>query len=124
MKSSRLAFSRRRGRPAEAPSAGATLALQKDNIAQLAEISRNSQTTFLALILASVYSYLTIATTTDAALLSNSNATPLPIIQVNVPIVWFYYVAPVILTSRNGGASSSCTPWSARCQDSATLGRR
>ncbi|MDP1534113.1 MAG: pentapeptide repeat-containing protein, partial [Rubrivivax sp.] len=52
----------------------------------------------MALILACVYSYLTIATTTDAALLSNSNATPLPIIQVNVPIVWFYYFAPVILT--------------------------
>lgn len=101
MRSSRIAFSRRKPRPVEsvAPvSADATLALQKDNIAQLAEISRNSQTTFMALILACVYSYLTIATTTDAALLSNSNATPLPIIQVNVPIVWFYYFAPVILT--------------------------
>lgn len=74
------------------------LALQKDNIAQLSEISRNSQTTFLALIVACVYSILTIATTTDATLLSNSNATPLPIIQANVPIVGFYYVAPAILT--------------------------
>ncbi|WP_372528466.1 pentapeptide repeat-containing protein [Piscinibacter sp.] len=97
--------SARREREPIAASAGqgsavvdATLASQKDNIAQLTEISRNSQTTFLALIAACVYSYLTIATTTDAALLSNSNATPLPIIQVNVPIVWFYYFAPVILT--------------------------
>jgi hypothetical protein len=35
------------------------------------EISRNSQTTFVALILTCVYSYLAIATTTDAALISN-----------------------------------------------------
>lgn len=73
------------------------IARQKDNIAQLSEISRNSRTTFMALILACVYSYLAIASTKDAALLSNSNATPLPIIQTNVPIVWFYYFAPIIL---------------------------
>jgi uncharacterized protein YjbI with pentapeptide repeats len=73
------------------------LSRQKDNIAQLSEISRNSRTHFFAIILACVYSFLTIATTTDAALLSNSSATPLPIIQVNVPIVWFYYFAPIIL---------------------------
>ncbi|MBX3637717.1 MAG: pentapeptide repeat-containing protein [Rubrivivax sp.] len=85
-------------RAATAPARADLLAAQKDNIAQLSEISRHSQTTFLALIVACVYSYLTIATTTDAALLSNSNATPLPIIQVNVPIVWFYWFAPVILT--------------------------
>ncbi len=84
--------------PIEAPAADAVLASQKDNIKQLEEISRNSQTTFLALILACVYSFLTIATTTDAALMSNSNATPLPIIQVNVSIVWFYIYAPLILT--------------------------
>jgi len=81
----------------QAPVAEPLVAVQQDNIAQLSEISRNSGTTFFALILACVYSYLTIATTTDAALLSNSSATPLPIIQVNVPIVWFYYFAPVIL---------------------------
>jgi uncharacterized protein YjbI with pentapeptide repeats len=73
------------------------LAEHKDNVDQLSEISRNSQATFLALILVCVYSYLAIATTTDAALISNSNATPLPIIQVNVPIVWFYYFAPIML---------------------------
>jgi uncharacterized protein YjbI with pentapeptide repeats len=81
----------------EAPPKSAGLAAQKDNVDQLSEISRNSQTTFVALILACVYSYLAIATTTDAALISNSSATPLPIIQVNVPIVWFYHFAPIIL---------------------------
>jgi len=71
---------------------------RKDDIAQLSEISKNSQTTFLALVLACAYSFLTIATTTDAALLSNANSTALPLLQANVPMVWFYYVAPFILT--------------------------
>jgi uncharacterized protein YjbI with pentapeptide repeats len=83
--------------PAQEPPRPIGLAAQKDNVDQLSEISRNSQTTFVALILACVYSYLAIATTTDAALISNSSATPLPIIQVNVPIVWFYHFAPIIL---------------------------
>jgi len=84
--------------PAGAGPAKVLLETQKDNIDQLSEISRNSQTTFLALVAACVYSCLTVAATTDATLLSNSNATPLPIVQVNVPIVWFYVFAPVILT--------------------------
>lgn len=75
------------------------LAAQSDNIVHVCEILRNSRGTFFALILACVYSFLAIATTTDAALLSNSSGTPLPIIQVNVPIVWFYYFAPVILAA-------------------------
>jgi len=69
----------------------------KDNIEQLSEISKNTRSTFFAIILTCVYSYLAISTTNDAALISNSGATPLPIIQTNVPIVWFYYFAPVIL---------------------------
>jgi len=81
----------------QAPVASDPIATQKDNIAQLSEISRNARTTFFALILACAYSYLAIASTTDAALLANSGATPLPIIQVKVPIVWFYYFAPIIL---------------------------
>lgn len=72
---------------------------EKDNIAQLSEISKNSQTNFLTIILVCVYSYLTIATTTDPALVSNSSATALPLLQANVPVVWFYYLAPIILTA-------------------------
>lgn len=70
---------------------------QLDNIQNLSEISKNSRTTFIAILLAVAYSYLTIGTTTDAALFSNSVASPLPIIQAQVPIVWFYYFAPLIL---------------------------
>lgn len=73
------------------------IVMEQKIISQLSEISKNSRTTFFALILACVYSYLAISTTSDAALLTNSGSTPLPIIQVKVPIVWFYYFAPVIL---------------------------
>jgi uncharacterized protein YjbI with pentapeptide repeats len=74
------------------------LVVEKEIIEHISEISKNSRTTFFALIIACVYSYLAISTTSDAALLTNSGATPLPIIQVKVPIVWFYYFAPIILT--------------------------
>jgi len=61
------------------------------------EISKHARGIFLAVIAACVFSWLTIATTTDAALLLNSATTPLPIIQTNVPIAGFYWFAPVIL---------------------------
>ena len=76
----------------------APLVVEQEIIEHISEISKNSRTTFFAIIIACVYSYLAISTTNDAALLTNSGATPLPIIQVKVPIVWFYYFAPVILT--------------------------
>ena len=80
------------------PGADPPLAVEQKIIEHISEISKNSRTTFFALIIACVYSYLAISTTSDAGLLTNSGATPLPIIQVRVPIVWFYYFAPVILT--------------------------
>ena len=74
------------------------LVVEKDIIDHISEISKNSRTTFFALIIACIYSFLAISNTSDVALLTNSGATPLPIIQVRVPIVWFYYFAPIILT--------------------------
>ncbi len=61
------------------------------------EISKHARGIFLAVIAACVFSWLTIATTTDPALLLNSATTPLPIIHTNVPIAGFYWFAPVIL---------------------------
>jgi len=61
------------------------------------EASRNSRKIFLAMLLGSVYSWLTMATTTDVALLTNSSSSPLPIIGTGVPIVGFYLAAPVLL---------------------------
>ncbi|MCX6827889.1 MAG: pentapeptide repeat-containing protein [candidate division Zixibacteria bacterium] len=61
------------------------------------ETSRNAIKIFIATLLACVYSWLTIGSTTDVALLTNSSATPLPIIQTAIPIATFYLVAPVLL---------------------------
>jgi len=82
------------------PSVDANEAINKqsDNIKNLTEISKNSRTTFFAILLAVAYSYLTIGATTDAALFSISGASsPLPIIQTQVHIVLFYKFAPILL---------------------------
>ncbi len=61
------------------------------------EISKNARKIFLSMLLACVYSSLTIATTTDARLLTNSASSPLPIIGTEIPIAYFYWAAPFIL---------------------------
>ena len=61
------------------------------------DVSSNAQKTFLTMLLVCLYCWLTIATTSDAALLANSTASPLPVIQTPVPIAGFYFVAPLIL---------------------------
>ena len=61
------------------------------------EISKHARNIFLAMIGGCVFSWLTIATTTDVALLTNTASTPLPIIQTKVPIAGFYWAAPAIL---------------------------
>jgi uncharacterized protein YjbI with pentapeptide repeats len=67
------------------------------SIDHVAEISRNAKTTFLGMLAACAYSWLAIATTSDLELVLNSVASPLPIINTSVPIVGFYWAAPVIL---------------------------
>ena len=64
---------------------------------RVAEISKNAKTTFIAMLAACVYSWLAVGTTTDVALVLNSTASPLPIINASLPIAGFYWVAPVIL---------------------------
>lgn len=61
------------------------------------EASRNARKLFFAMLTACAYALLTIATTTDVRLLTNSASSPLPIIRTEIPIVWFYIVAPLIL---------------------------
>ena len=51
------------------------------------------------MLLGCVYAWLTIATTTDARLLTNSASSPLPIIQTEIPIALFYLAAPLLLVS-------------------------
>ncbi len=61
------------------------------------EISKNARKTFFVLLLACVYSWLTIATTLDVRLVTDSATSSLPVIQTEIPIVKFYYVAPLVL---------------------------
>lgn len=61
------------------------------------EASRNARKLFFAMLLGCAYAVLTIATTTDARLLTNSASSPLPIIGTQIPIVGFYWAAPLLL---------------------------
>ena len=60
-------------------------------------VSQHAQRLFLAILAACIYTWLTIAVTTDANLLTNSASSPLPIIQTEIPIAGFYVAAPIIL---------------------------
>lgn len=73
------------------------LAKLYDGLSQVKEISDSAQKLFLALLVGCLYSWLTIAQTTDVELITNRATTPLPIIQAAIPIVGFYVVAPLIL---------------------------
>lgn len=63
----------------------------------LDEASKNARTLFITTLGACVYSWLTIATTTDSALLVNNVSSPLPVISTLIPIVTFYYFSPLVL---------------------------
>ncbi len=63
----------------------------------LDEASKNTKRIFLAMLLGCAYSVLTIFSTTDARLLTNSASSPLPIIRTPIPIAGFFGVAPAIL---------------------------
>ncbi len=68
-----------------------------DSLSSIKEISDSAQKLFLALLAGCLYSWLTIAQTTDVDLITNRASTPLPIIQAAIPIVGFYVVTPLIL---------------------------
>lgn len=61
------------------------------------EASKNTRKLFHLMLLGCLYCWLTIATTTDARLLTNSPLSPLPIIGTPIPIVGFYWAAPLLL---------------------------
>lgn len=68
-----------------------------DGLKVVEEESKNARTLFFGTLLACVYGWLTIATTTDVLLLTNSASSPLPIIGASIPIVSFYLVGPLLL---------------------------
>jgi uncharacterized protein YjbI with pentapeptide repeats len=63
----------------------------------VAETAKTAGTVFLSMLGACAYAWLTIAETRDAQLLANSGAVKLPIIDTQIPIVWFYCVMPMLL---------------------------
>lgn len=75
--------------PAKEPDAGL--------LSQLSDISKNTSSTLVIILAAVIYCYFAIALTEDSALLSNSAKISLPIVEETVPILWFYYVAPILL---------------------------
>ena len=68
-----------------------------DDLKDAQEASKNTRKLFHILVLACLYCWLTVFTTTDVALLTNASSSPLPIIGSSVATVGFYWVAPLLL---------------------------
>jgi len=68
-----------------------------EGLKYVAESSQHAQKLFFTMLLACVYCWLTIVTTKDAALLTNSISSSLPVIGTSIPIVGFYWAAPLLL---------------------------
>ncbi len=62
-----------------------------------ANISQNGQTVFFGVLAACLYSYLIVATTTDAKLFADTPASTLPFMTATFPLRAFYTWAPFIL---------------------------
>ena len=68
-----------------------------EGVAHVKDLSQRAQKLFLTLLLGCVYCWLTIGTTTDLGLITDSVSSPLPIIGTNIRISGFYFAAPWIL---------------------------
>jgi uncharacterized protein YjbI with pentapeptide repeats len=68
-----------------------------EDLKAVGDISESARKLFVAMLAACLYSWLTIATTTDVNLITNRASSPLPIIQTSIPIVGFYVVAPLLV---------------------------
>ena len=79
---------------------GATLpedSLKFDGIYQVEHAIKYTQRIFVVMVLGCIYTWLTVASTSDANLITNSTVSPLPIIGNKIDIAGFYFVAPIIL---------------------------
>jgi uncharacterized protein YjbI with pentapeptide repeats len=66
-------------------------------LGRVEELYGNCQQIFLTLFVAALYTWLTIAATSHARLLSDSASSPLPIVGTPIPIAQFYIVAPFVV---------------------------
>ena len=67
----------------------------------LKDASSRTQAIALSVVTACLYSALTILTTRDSGLVTNSPSSTLPIIQTPVPIVVFFWVTPLLLLAAH-----------------------
>ncbi|MBT3265980.1 hypothetical protein HN371_02450 [Candidatus Poribacteria bacterium] len=68
-----------------------------DGLKAVEDTSKNARKIWLTMLLGCVYTWLTIATTKDVQLITNSASSQLPIIRTAIPLVGFYAAAPVLL---------------------------
>lgn len=68
-----------------------------DGLGSVKEASQNARKLFFGMLLACGYTALTVATTDDLRLMTNSTSSPMPIIGSSIPIVYFYFSAPFLL---------------------------
>jgi uncharacterized protein YjbI with pentapeptide repeats len=68
-----------------------------DGLNSVKEASQNARKLFFGMLLACGYIALTVATTDDLRLMTNSTSSPMPIIGSSIPIVYFYFSAPFLL---------------------------
>jgi uncharacterized protein YjbI with pentapeptide repeats len=82
--------------------AGATLPdgiVKFESLSNVTEASKATQNLFTSIVLVCAYTFLTIASTTDAQLLNNAAppSSRLPILGTDIPLVRFYAAAPLLL---------------------------
>jgi uncharacterized protein YjbI with pentapeptide repeats len=70
---------------------------KQETLDNIAETSKKAQSVFLIMLLGSLYCLLTVVSTTLPAFFNNTPSVPLPILQTKIPIVYFYWVAPLYL---------------------------
>jgi len=66
-------------------------------LSHVAEVSKHARVNFLAVVASCVFCWLTIAQTTDGALIANRGVMPLLVIDTKVPVNGFFLFAPAIL---------------------------
>jgi hypothetical protein len=71
--------------------------LKFEGITQVDSAIEYSQRILIILVLGCIYTWLTIATTSDANLITHSISSSLPIIDTPIQIGGFYFVAPIVL---------------------------
>ncbi len=64
---------------------------------ELETITQSASGTFQMMLIGCAIAWITIATTKDFSLLSNAEQTTLPVIEIELPLIAYYLVAPMVL---------------------------